>query len=82
MNVDTRSWDFENGVFPEPPWTTEGDGVWAIDQTQVSGGVYSIKSPDLDAGYTESMGVLMSNATLTVDDSFTGGVLKAKAYAR
>ena len=74
--------DFESGVFPEPPWTTEGDGVWAIDQTNVADGVYSIKSPDLETGYVEGSGALVSNATLALNDSFAGGLLKFQALAR
>jgi hypothetical protein len=80
--LNTVTYDFENGVFPEIPWTTEGDGVWAIDQTQVDSGVYSIKSADLETGYTDGSGTLMSNATLTLDDSFSGGVMKVLVYAR
>ena len=81
-NVGELSWTFENGVFPEAPWTTEGAGVWAIDQTQVADGLYSIKSPDLETEYVEGTGILVSNATLTLDDSFSGGVLKFKVLAR
>lgn len=81
-DTNILTWDFESGVFPEPPWTTEGDNVWAIDQSQVDSGAYSIKSPDFETGYVEGTGTLMSNATLTLDDTFSGGVLKIKAYAR
>ena len=81
-NIGELSWDFESGVFPEPPWTTEGDGVWAIDQTNVADGVYSIKSPDLETGYVEGSGALVSNATLALNDSFAGGLLKFQALAR
>ena len=79
-NMTELSFDFESGQFPEAPWTTGGDGDWAIDQTQVDSGSYSIKSPDLQAIYT---GVpLTSNATLTLDDSFAGGLLKVRDFAR
>jgi hypothetical protein len=74
------SWDFENGVFPEPPWTTGGDGVWAIDQSQIDEGLYSIKSPDFEA--ENSSLPLVSNATLTLSDDFSGGVMKISVFAR
>ncbi|KAL7484796.1 hypothetical protein ACHAW6_010451 [Cyclotella cf. meneghiniana] len=73
------SWDFENGVFPVPPWATGGDGVWAIDQSQVDKGLYSIKSPDFEA---ENLSLpLVSNATLTLADDFSGGVMKISVFA-
>lgn len=76
------SWDFDNGVFPISPWTTDGDDVWAIDQSQVAdGSTYSIKSPDLESSYVDGSGMLESNATLTLDDSFGGGVLTFQALA-
>jgi hypothetical protein len=74
------SWDFENGVFPEPPWSTSGDGLWAFDQINVDEGTYSIKSPDL--GGENSTVPLTSNATLTLSDDFIGGVLKLRVFAR
>jgi hypothetical protein len=81
-DLNVLTYDFEDGAFPVSPWTTDGDGVWAIDQTQVDGdgGVYSIKSPDLESIFTGTG--LTSNATLTLDDSFSGGVLKMRVYAR
>jgi hypothetical protein len=78
MNV--LFYDFEDGAFPVSPWTTGGDGVWAVDQTQVNAGIYSIKSPDLESIYNGTG--LTSNATLTLDDSFSGGVLNMRVYAR
>ena len=75
------SWDFEEGLFPTPLWSTAGDGVWEIDQTQSDGGNYSIKSPELETETSDHP--LSSNATLTLnDDNFSGGVLKFRVYAR
>ena len=42
---------FENGLFPEPPWSTSGsnDLKWAITQTKAFDGTYSIRSPNLES---------------------------------
>lgn len=75
------SWDFEDGSFPTSPWSTAGDGVWALDQTQFDGdGSNSIKTPDFDSEISSVPRT--SNATLTLDDGFSGGVLKLRVYAR
>ena len=66
-----------NNVFPVAPWTTGGDGVWAIDDTNAQEGTYSIKSPDLDG----SEGTAVSNATLAICDDFAGGVLMFNTLA-
>eukprot|EP00804_Cyclotella_cryptica_P018209 CCRYP_005958-RC/>CCRYP_005958-RC protein AED:0.26 eAED:0.26 QI:1702/1/1/1/0.86/0.89/38/579/1095 len=77
--LTSSPWDFESGVFPERPWRTGGNGVWAIDSSKVDGGIYSIKSPDLAS--TNIPGPLVSNATLTLADDFTGGLLSARVLA-
>jgi hypothetical protein len=74
------SWNFEDGIFPTPPWSTDGDGAWAIDQSQVDEGMYSIKSPDFDSEISSS--ARTSNATLTLGGDFIGGVLRVRVYAR
>jgi len=75
------SWDFDDGVFPKALWSTSGDDMWAIDKTQVDGvGGYSIKSPEFEANNPELP--LTSNATLTLADGFSGGVLKLRVLAR
>jgi hypothetical protein len=83
-SLNTLRWDFENGVFPESPWSAEGEfGVWTVDQTNVpEGSVYSIKSPDLQSGYVDGNGVRDANATLTLDDTFSGGLMKFQILAR
>lgn len=75
--IPFESDDFEAGVFPIPPWTTGGDGVWALDETDAFEGTYSIKSPNLDGSPTP----VTSNATLTLCQDFTGGVLKVQVKA-
>ena len=39
---------FEDGIFPESPWSTSGDGNWTIDEGDTYQGLYSIKSPDFE----------------------------------
>jgi len=77
--LDPNPYTFEppNNVFPEAPWTTGGDGVWAIDDTNAQEGTYSIKSPDLEG----SEGTAVSNATLAICDDFAGGALTFNALA-
>lgn len=86
------TWDFNDGVFPMPPyWTTGGAGEWSIDEEV--GGV--IKSPVLDPRTTMNVmqeeaaagvrrrrmegedSLNMSNATLTLPSSFMGGTMYA-----
>ncbi|KAL7497611.1 hypothetical protein ACHAWT_005689 [Skeletonema menzelii] len=71
--LDPNPYSFEppNNVFPKAPWTTGGDGKWAIDDTSSHTGRYSIKSPN----FFGSPGLKESNATLTVCDDFEGGPL-------
>jgi hypothetical protein len=79
--LTTLSWDFEDQQFPIDPWTTGGDGVWAIDDTNADGGsVYSLKSPDLEDDTNPSP--QLSNATLTLSDTFAGGVMRMRVLAR
>mmetsp|Transcript_39040 Transcript_39040/g.57588 ORF Transcript_39040/g.57588 Transcript_39040/m.57588 type:complete len:675 (-) Transcript_39040:957-2981(-) len=77
--LDPNPYTFEppNNVFPVAPWTTGGDGVWTIDDTNAQEGTYSIKSPDLDG----SEGTAVSNATLAICDDFAGGVLMFNTLA-
>jgi len=77
--LDPNPYTFEppNNNFPEAPWTTGGDGVWAIDDTNAQDGTYSIRSPDLEG----SEGTAVSNATLAICDDFAGGVLTFNALA-
>ena len=76
-SITTSPWDFESGVFPEIPWRTGGNGVWTIDTENVDEGMYSIKSPDLQS--TQTAGV--SNATLTLENNFEGGLVRARVLA-
>lgn len=71
--LDPNPYTFEkpNNVFPKAPWTTGGDGKWAIDSTSSHTGKYSIKSPN----FNDSPVLQTSNATLTVCDDFAGGPL-------
>ena len=78
--ITESPWDFESGVFPEIPWRTGGEGVWTIDTQNVDTGSYSIKSPALDSNNID--GPQVSNATLTLDSSFEGGLVKARILAR
>ena len=77
--LDPNPYTFEppNNVFPNAPWTTGGDGVWAIDDTNAQEGTYSIKSPNLEG----SEGTAVSNATLAICDDFAGGVLTFSVLA-
>ena len=76
---DPNPWTFEppNNVFPKAPWSTGGDGVWAIDDSNSQEGTYSIKSPILET----SEGSAFSNATLAICDDFNGGVLNFNTLA-
>ena len=79
-SISESPWDFESGIFPEIPWRTGGDGVWTINSQNVDAGSYSIKSPVLDSNNMD--GPQISNATLTLDSSFEGGLIKARVLAR
>lgn len=78
--ISVSPWTFESGVFPEIPWRTGGDGVWTIGMENVDEGSYSIKSPDLES--TNATGPQVSNATLTLNSDFAGGLVKARVLAR
>jgi len=71
--LDPNPYSFEppNNVFPKAPWTTGGDGNWAIDDTSSHTGEFSIRSPN----FVGSPVLQISNATLTVCDDFEGGPL-------
>jgi hypothetical protein len=78
--ISESPWNFESGVFPEIPWRTGGDGVFTIDTEKVDEGSYSIKSPNFESAIVT--GPLISNATLTLNSDFTGGLVKARVLAR
>jgi hypothetical protein len=78
--ISQSPWDFESGIFPEIPWKTGGSGIWKIDTEKVDGGSYSIKSPDLENRGIS--GPQVSNATLTLDSDFAGGLIKVRVIAR
>jgi hypothetical protein len=78
--ISVSPWNFENGVFPEIPWRTGGNGAFTIDTEKVDEGSYSIKSPNLESA--SIAGPQISNATLTIDNDFAGGLVKARVFAR
>jgi len=77
--LDPNPYSFEppNDVFPKAPWSTGGDGKWAIDSTSSHTGKYSIRSPNFDG----SPVLRISNATLTVCDDYEGGPLTFQVLA-
>ena len=68
---------FEGGSFPKKPWSTDGDGVWALSTDKAFDGSNSLKSPNFEGATIKSV----SNATLQICDDFTGGLLNFNAYA-
>jgi hypothetical protein len=68
---------FEVGKFPLLPWSTSGDGAWAISTDKAYDGTTSLRSPNFDDRPTAAI----SNATLQVCDEFPGGLLKLQMYA-
>mmetsp|Transcript_28474 Transcript_28474/g.57297 ORF Transcript_28474/g.57297 Transcript_28474/m.57297 type:complete len:567 (+) Transcript_28474:69-1769(+) len=78
LNPNPYTFEPPKNVFPIEPWTTGGDGVWAIDSTSDAyTGTYSIKSPNFDGEPTKQI----SNATLEICDDFEGGPLVFYARA-
>lgn len=77
LNPNPYTFDPPNNEFPIQPWTTGGDGVWAIDSSTASVGTYSIRSPNFDGEPIKQV----SNATLEVCDDFEGGPLTFYAIA-
>ena len=75
--LDPNPDNFEDGTFPLPPWSTGGDGDWALSTEQAFNGTTSLKSPDLDGSQVTSV----SNATLQICDDFLGGVLRLQVIA-
>lgn len=78
--ISVFPWTFESGVFPEIPWRTGGNGVWTVNTEQVDEGTYSIRSPDLESA--NITGPQVSNATLTLNNDFAGGLITARVLAR
>lgn len=68
---------FEVATFPQSPWSTSGNSVWAITTEKASNGSSSLRSPKLVGSSTP----VTSNATLQVCDDFLGGVLRTMVYA-
>ena len=62
---------FEDGVFPQSPWSTSGDGNWTIDEGDTYQGLYAIKSPDFNGSPTKKT----SRATFSTCADFKGGAL-------
>jgi hypothetical protein len=69
---------FEDGQFPVPPFTTEGDALWTIDTERVRTGTYSIKSGALDLLDTTPKN---SNVTFTTSPDWPDGTLVLSVLA-
>jgi len=73
--LDPNPDSFEDGLFPLSPWSTDGDGDWALTTERAFDGATSLKSPALNGSQ------LISNATLRTCDDFEGGILRLQVMA-
>jgi hypothetical protein len=75
--LDPNPDSFEVGRFPQQPWSTAGDGLWALTHKKAFEGKKSIRSPIFEDGRAAAV----SNATLQVCNDFPGGLLRLQVYA-